>query len=222
MVLHIFHPQSHSCQNLFLIGSLTSFSFCESTCSQNVEEDTMDVKSKSMGAFTCFTYFSTYPLRLYLSDWTERLRVSVTTTELAWVHVNVFERVLNAIECTCVCMNAFEWVLNVIEHDWMHVSAFEGVWMQLNAFYYWFLHAIECMWMPLSECVCDWTCLSVCEHLWASIECNWMRLIEHTCVSVKAFEQLWYWRLSARKHLWVSMEPKWMHTYPWGNRRENL
>jgi hypothetical protein len=74
----------------------------------------------------------------------------------------------NAIECLCVCL----WVS--IEHP---------------------LNAVECTWMPLSEC---WT---PPEHS----ECMWMQLSE-------------YWTalehpLSAHEHLWVSISKFWMRTY---------
>ena len=121
---------------------------------------------------------------------------------------------LNMMECTWVLMNTFEWasnMMNVIEHAWVHMDAVEWVWTYL---YYWFLHEIECAWMPLSECEHEWmnlkmawvlmnafeqvfkhawTCLSTYECLWVSVESDgcWLNVIWLCMNALESIEHMW-------------------------------
>ena len=181
-------------------------------------------------AVSCFTYLSTYPLGIYLSDRTECLWVSVTNTEHAWVHVNAF---WVSGECDWIQMNTTEHVWMQSECAWTFLSEH---WMRLNV--------LECMWMPLSEFDLDWIhCftgshmkLSVDERLWVSVnmierawmhsECGWMCLskywtwlnvLECMWVCVNTFEQVLnpnecaWMCLNALECMWTPLSEYWTY-----------
>ena len=181
-------------------------------------------------AFSCFEYLSTYPLGLYLSDWSECLWVSVTTTEHALVHVHVF---WVSSECDWTRMNA-------TEHDW---TCSEFAWTPLSE--HWMrLNALVCALMPLSESECNWIHfftdsymkLIMHERLWASVnaiectwthsECTWMPLSENwtwlnvlecTWVHVDAFERVLnpnecaWMCLNALECMWTPLSEYWTY-----------
>ena len=113
-----------------------------------------------------------------------------------WVHVDAFDRALNLVECTWVHMNIFEWVwrqLNALRYwflyksdfTWSTLSECEFNWMRLNALgvhmnaFEQVFNVLEHAWMRsewnaieqiLNAAKCVWTCLSVHECHWVSIE----------------------------------------------------
>jgi hypothetical protein len=185
--------------------------------SWNVREHPKDIRSKSIGFLMLHIYghISIGSLAVWL-DWMPLSECTTTERDwmslnILWVRVNVCMRVLNMLECTlraCECL----WVS--MECGWMHLSVrdtFEWVWTWLNALIYWFLHENECAWTSLSEWEYDWMrlnvlwvhmntfeqvlnvlecTLSACEHLWASIECDWMPLNALECTWMPLSE---YW-----------------------------
>jgi hypothetical protein len=172
-ILLIFYCQSLSHQNLFTMLKFDVICLLANLYSHRTLKNIQWEVWSNLWGFRMpriFKHKSIGPLFVWL-DW-----MPLSECDHHWMSLSACEHLwasneckLNPIEYYWTWSNALECMWMLLSEHWMQLNAFQWVWRQLNALYYWFLHEIECARMPLSECECDWTCLSTRDRLWESI-----------------------------------------------------
>lgn len=190
-IIEHYHTSYFCCQyqchtNLFLIIHFVMILLLENWYSHGMLRNIQQTLRAIYGAFPCIAHLSIYSLSLMLSDQKKCHWLSMTTSEHAWLCMNAFEWVLNTVKWDRMQLSALGWAWMCLSAPWTQLNTIECTWIpsrsqtQLNALCYWFLHATECTWMPMSECECTSVRLSTCECLWVSIE--W---VEHDSVGIE-------------------------------------